>query len=123
MGAFWDTLYEQHGTPIAQLLGERYERQTFTAWADRRIGFLPKSPEDGDGQAVEIWEQRAPARFLTLRALEGKNSIGGLKPAWELGFGSCSEQLEQTVYRLAVLVTEGMVCFHVPSHQRKEDGE
>ncbi len=112
MAEIFPFLYERHDTLIARLLGTHYERPAFSTWTDCRIALLPKDPEDGDGQAVEIWEQRAPARFLTIRALAGVNSVKEPILAWELGFGSCNDEVERTAFMLAKLVTEGMASLH-----------
>ncbi len=38
----------------------------------------------GDGQSVEVYENRLPARFWKIVVAEGFNSIGELQPAWTL---------------------------------------
>ena len=46
------------------------------------------SPEDSDGQSCDVYCCAMPARFYTLKALSGKNSIGEPKKAFTLGTGS-----------------------------------
>lgn len=66
------------------------------------IATFPKVP-GSDGQPVEILEYRTPTRF-TVRALQSVDSIGELKPGFELGAGSGTNALE-----LARAIAEGMI--------------
>ncbi len=70
------------------------------------VAEFPKTPKNGDGQNVEIWETRMPARFYTIKALPTRNSIGELQPSFALSTGSSQEKL---VNDIATAISEGML--------------
>lgn len=51
------------------------------------------SPDDEDGQAVEIFCTPMPTRFYTIRVMEVPISTGGIRPAFELCTGSSMAML------------------------------
>lgn len=69
------------------------------------VAECPKSPEDGDGQAVRVYEERWPATFYQIEVLAGPNSVGELRPACEIRFGSGQHAL---VNALVEAITTGM---------------
>lgn len=62
-----------------------------------------------DGQSVEIYDSRWPARFYRLRALPDKNSIGAEVLGFTLSTGSGREMAELMV-QLAKAISQGMVA-------------
>jgi hypothetical protein len=62
----------------------------------------------GDGQPVEIYVAAFPARALTIKALEGVNSIGQVVPAFTLQTGS-GDEMHHLAVKIAVAVSEGML--------------
>lgn len=91
------------------IFGERYDPPgEFRHGEAHRVAAYPKDPEDGDGQPVEVYETRLPARFYELRALPSTNSVGEPKPGWTLSTGS-GDEMGELVAALAVAVTQGMV--------------
>ena len=64
------------------------------------------SEDDSDGQSVEIYCTPMPARFYTIRALEGPNSIGEIQPGFEFETGSSMAQLAADIGQA---VADGML--------------
>ncbi len=82
---------------------ERYETHKETLIARY------ESPDDEDGQTVEIYCIAMPARFYTIRALEGPNSIGERQAAFEFRTGSSMAQLAADMGKA---ISEGMLGLH-----------
>lgn len=61
----------------------------------------------GDGQTVEVWEARFPARFYRIKALPGKRSDGKKVDGFELGTGSGEEELAAAIARA---ISRGMLA-------------
>lgn len=68
-----------------------------------------RSADDDDGQTVEVYCTAMPARFYTIRALAGLNSVGDAKEPWEFRTGSSQAQLAADIAKAA---SEGMLGFH-----------
>jgi len=68
-----------------------------------------ESPDSEDGQTVEIFCTPMPARFYTIRVLEGPNSVGDRQPAYELGTGSSMAELSA---KIGEAIAEGMLSLH-----------
>lgn len=105
----FDGLYATRETDV--LCDEYDAPKNFGEWGEYVVVRIPKEDPDGDGQACEIVETRAPARFYTLRVLEGANSLGEPLPAWEMGTGSGSE-MGVLLVSIARAVASGMLGLH-----------
>lgn len=68
-----------------------------------------ESPHDKDGQTVEIFCTPMPARFYTIRVLEGPISTGSIRPAYELGTGSSMANLAA---QMGEAIADGMLGLH-----------
>ena len=80
------------------------------------IAKYPKTPEDGDGQPVEVYGSAAgPARFYTAKVLPWANSAGEMKDGFEVSTGSGNE-MAKLIKRIAIAISEGMIDFS-PSNQ------
>lgn len=72
------------------------------------VGEIPKQPEDGDGQAVRVFEKRWPATFFRIEAVAGTTSVGDPKEAYTISTGSGMGHL---VASLVDAITSGMIGF------------
>ena len=73
------------------------------------VGESPKRPDDGDGQAVLVFESRWPATFFRIEILSGITSTYAPLQAYTLSFGSGMGDL---VGKLVDAITSGMINFH-----------
>lgn len=83
--------------------------EKFEHGKDTLVAKYDKHPEDGDGQAVEVYCCAMPARFYRLRILAGPNSIGEVRPGFSVGTGSGQERLAAAI---AKAISEGMLGFY-----------
>ena len=65
----------------------------------------------GDGQPVEIYCTAMPARFYTLKALAGKDSVGEPIAPFEFGTGSGIE-MARLVAQMGKAIAAGMLGWH-----------
>ena len=70
------------------------------------VAECPKAPEDGDGQALRVYETRYPAIFHRIEVIAGLDSLGGQKAGYEIKTGSGQQHL---VTMLVEAITTGMV--------------
>lgn len=113
MSDFLDFLYERGNQELEQVLGDDYKPEgPFKHGADVVVARLPK--ESGDGLAVVIHECRMPARFYSIEAEPGADSMGRPKAGYRIGTGSGGDgRMEKWVVDTARLITTGMIGFHV----------
>ncbi len=71
---------------------------------------------EGDGQPVEIYCTAMPARFYTLKALAGKNSIGKLIAPFEFMTGSGGEAAK-LIAQMGKAIASGMLGFNQSKDQ------
>lgn len=64
----------------------------------------------GDGHDVEVYVQAAPARFYTVKALPGKNSVDEPQAGFEVTTGS-GEDIGRLAIKIAEAISEGMIGF------------
>lgn len=67
-----------------------------------------ESGDHDDGQTVEVYCTAMPARFYTILALPGVNSVGESIDPWEFVTGSSQETLAANIARAA---SEGLLGF------------
>ena len=113
MSDFLGFLYERGNREMEQALGDDYRPEgSFGHGADVVVARLPK--EGGDGLSVIIHECRMPARFYSIEAKAGEDSIGRPKAGYRIGTGSGGDgRMEKWVADTARLITTGMIGFHV----------
>jgi hypothetical protein len=101
----FDILYANEH-PI-ESLGKAYKhpRGGFEHGKDFLVATLPG---EGDGQSVEVYECRLPARFFTLKVLAGPNSVGEPQIGYEVGTGSGDGELAG---HIAMAIANGMLAF------------
>lgn len=87
-----------------------WDGQPFVHGEWKRVAHVPKAPVAGDGQPVDIYECRMPARFYKMVVLEADNSIGKRNPGGVISSGS-GEDMGRLFYRLALKFAEGMAGF------------
>lgn len=73
------------------------------------VAHCPKVPADGDGQSVDVYEQRLPATCFKLVVNPDPNSGGGESHPINIGFGSSAHA---HVEMLVEQITSGMIGFH-----------
>lgn len=71
---------------------------------------IVRKDEGGDGQTCQVFEERMPATFYTVRVSPGVNSIGELKLGYEVGTGS-GEEMGELAGELAKAIASGMISF------------
>lgn len=99
-------------------LGDDYKPpETFPHAEDVLVAALPKSREDSDGYAVEVYECRCPATFWKLVAKPTPNSMGEMQPGFVISTGSGGDEMLDLIGRLARLATEGMIGCDVHSER------
>jgi hypothetical protein len=92
-------------------LGEYHKPPArFEHGRDALVAKVPKV-NGGDGQPVEVYECRMPARFYKIKVLPSKNSVGEKKEGYEITTGS-GDQMGELTASLAISITEGMIGFH-----------
>lgn len=82
------------------------------------VARIPKRPEDGDGQPVDVYVCAMPARFYTVEAKLAEDSVGWQLHAWSLETGSGVEMAE-LASRMALAISSGMLCL---KHPEEKDG-
>ena len=108
---FLQPLYES-GRPI-EGLGDAYKPpRKFEHGKEYLVAELKKDPPHGDGQDVQIFECRMPARFFKMVALPSPNSIGEPQTSFKVSTGSGGEVAELLV-QFANAVTTGMMSIDV----------
>ena len=80
-----------------------YGEKILVARFSKRIG--------GDGQSVEVYESRLPARFWHIRVAAGYNSAGETQEAWGLATGSGDDKDAELVVQIAKRIAQGMLGF------------
>lgn len=86
------------------LLGKDYNPpSTFQHGKKELVAFLKS---EGDGQDVELYEQRMPARFFEIKILPKATSDGQIKKGFTLSSGSGQGEL---VARIAKAIAKGML--------------
>lgn len=93
------------------IFGELYTPpDQFVQWQEYRVAHLPKL-EGGDGQPVDIYETRAPARFFRLHALPSTDSLDQPKPSFHISTGS-GDEMGRLLVEVARQITRGMLAIH-----------
>lgn len=107
----FDELYTPYDTELAAFNRHWCGPYKYESWKETLVARYEKE-EVGDGQTVEIYCTAAPARFYTIRALAGKNSVGEPQAAYELGTGSSGDKLAAAI---GSAISQGMLALHASS--------
>lgn len=83
----------------------------FNPWEETLIAKYP-SPDDSDGQSVDVYLLAAPARFWTIQVLDGPDSIGEVHKGYKISTGSGGREMASLVHKMADAIAEGMLGFH-----------
>lgn len=87
--------------------GDKYKAPVYIRQDWVKVAHYKKYP-NGDGQPVDVYESRYPARFYKMVALESKNSVGEPLPSWSIGTGSGSDSM-RLIAQIAQAVSDGML--------------
>lgn len=99
-----DFLYQVRGEE-RRVFGKNWcgPEDSFKPWEETLVA---RYPGEGDGQPVDVYCTAGPARFFTIKALEGKNSVGEVKKPWSLGTGSSEGELAA---KIALAISRNML--------------
>ncbi len=67
-----------------------------------------ESSDENDGQTVEVYCTIAPARFYTIKVLEGRDSVGNKKAAYAFQTGSGLD-MAKLAANMGEAISEGML--------------
>lgn len=111
---FYDTIFGPFYLPDdrdREIFGDRYQPpEKFEHGKEYLVAQYEKDPDNGDGNPVEIYESRWPARSFKLIALDSTNSLGELIPGGVLSTGS-GDEVGRLMVTLAQEIVRGMVSF------------
>lgn len=68
-----------------------------------------ESGEDSDGNDVEVYQCAMPARFWTIVAKDGVNTVGETNVGFRLSTGSGGREMAEYIHKTAELISEGML--------------
>jgi hypothetical protein len=105
--SFLEALYSAR-RPIVSLGAAYQPPQEFKHGAASVIAKLPAEP---DGYAVEVLEERLPARFFTVKALPTADSTGKIRPGFRVTTGS-GDDMGEIAGEVAKAIAGGMIGFH-----------
>lgn len=109
MSELFKQLYQEH-KPIKSL-GKRYKHPVsgFEHGQHACVAIVLKE-EGGDGQTCQVFEERMPAVFYAVRVSPGINSVGELKPGYEITTGS-GQEMGELAGEIAKAISSGMISF------------
>lgn len=113
---FMASMYEPYESE-RQAFGDNWiGPDTYESWKETLVARYDNDPES-DGQPVEVFCTAAPARFYTVRALAGQNSVKESLPSYDLRTGSGQSEMAA---QIAKAISEGMLALHLALTETRE---